>query len=81
MPSGDDFLYLRPFREHVDVIALDQQGIRASEQIPSCLFDYSLSLTKKISSLDVTNRYRQATIACAADETIQGADILDYKTV
>ncbi len=67
MPSGDDILYLLSFREHVDFIALDQQGIRASEQIPFCLFDYSLSLTKKISSLDVTNRYRQAAIACAAD--------------
>jgi hypothetical protein len=66
MPSGDDFLYLWPFRERVDVIALDQQGTRASEQMPSCQSDYSLSLTEKISSLDVTNRYRQAAIACAA---------------
>ena len=66
MPSGDDFLYLWPFRERVDVIALDQQGTIASEQMPSCQSEYSLSLTEKISSLVVTNRYRQAAIACAA---------------
>jgi pimeloyl-ACP methyl ester carboxylesterase len=68
-------------REHADVIALDQRGTGASEQMPSCQSDYSLSLTEKITPLKVTNQYRQAAIACAADWTRQGADILGYTTV
>jgi pimeloyl-ACP methyl ester carboxylesterase len=68
-------------REHADVIALDQRGTGASEPMPSCQSDYSLSLTEKTLPLDVTNRYRQAAIACAADWTRQGADVLGYTTV
>jgi pimeloyl-ACP methyl ester carboxylesterase len=68
-------------REHADVIALDQRGTGASEQMPSCQSDYSLSLTKKITFLDVSNQYRQAAIACAADWTKQGADVLGYTTI
>jgi pimeloyl-ACP methyl ester carboxylesterase len=68
-------------REHADVIALDQRGTGASEQMPSCQSDFSLSLTEKITPLKVTNQYRQAAIVCAADWTKQGADVLGYTTV
>jgi pimeloyl-ACP methyl ester carboxylesterase len=68
-------------REHADVIAFDQRGTGVSEQIPSCQSDYSLSLTEKILPLDVTNRYRQAAMACAAVWTRQCVDVLGYTTV
>jgi pimeloyl-ACP methyl ester carboxylesterase len=68
-------------REHADVIALDQRGTGSSEQMPSCESDYSLSLTEKITPLNVANQYRQAAIACAAHWTKQGADVLGYTTV
>lgn len=67
-------------REHSDVIALDQRGTGASEQMPTCQSDYSLSLTEKITPQEVTNQYRQAAIACAADWSKQGADVLGYTT-
>ena len=68
------------FREHSDVIALDQRGTGASEKMPPCQSDYSLSLTEKIAPLEVTKQYRHAAIACAADWTKQGADVLGYTT-
>jgi pimeloyl-ACP methyl ester carboxylesterase len=67
-------------REHADVIALDQRGTGASEKMPACQSDYSISLTEKIAPSEVTEKYRQAAIACTADWTKQGADVLGYTT-
>lgn len=67
-------------REHSDVVALDQRGTGASEKMPACESDYSISLTEKIAATQVTKKYRQAAIACAANWTKQGADILGYTT-
>lgn len=67
-------------REHADVIALDQRGTGASEKMPSCQSDYAISLTEKIALTELTKQYRRAAIACAADWTKQGADVLGYTT-
>ena len=67
-------------REHADVIALDQRGTGASEKMPACQSDYSISLTEKVAPSEVTKKYRQAAIACTADWTKQGADVLGYTT-
>ncbi|MFT5550480.1 MAG: pimeloyl-ACP methyl ester carboxylesterase [Candidatus Azotimanducaceae bacterium] len=67
-------------REHADVIALDQRGTGASEKMPACQSDFSISVTEKTAASEVTKKYRQAAIACAADWTKQGADVLGYTT-
>ncbi len=74
----DMFMALRAYG---DVIALDQRGIKASEELPNCTSDIKISYTVNISDGNHAKAQREAFKQCLAFWKDKGVDVAGYNTV
>ena len=68
-------------REFGDVIALDQRGTGASNTAPKCISSQTLSLTTRLTDINVAGLYQKSVDECVEFWQRQGVDILGYTTV
>lgn len=73
----DLFMALRKFG---DVIALDQRGTGASNDIPECTSHVTIPAKEPTDELQLTDYYRKATDECAAFWRKKGVDLAGYTT-
>jgi pimeloyl-ACP methyl ester carboxylesterase len=72
------FMALRKFG---DVIALDQRGTGKSSFAPQCTSKQTMSLTEKLTELQVIKLYRSAAKECVEFWKKEGVDVLGYTTI
>ena len=68
-------------REFADVIALDQRGTGASNDVEKCTSNTTIPTNKVTTDQQIAEYYQQAATECLKFWDKQGADVLGYTTV
>jgi pimeloyl-ACP methyl ester carboxylesterase len=79
--KGRRFPLFMAMREFGDVIALDQRGTGASNNLPTCKSGVVIPETKRVSDTDYTAYHRQSVLECAQFWREAGVDIEGYTTL
>ncbi|MBW4331939.1 alpha/beta hydrolase [Stakelama sp. CBK3Z-3] len=78
--KGDRFALFMALRRFGDVIALDQRGTGASNDVPECVSHIAVPDDHSVGEAELTGYYRKATAECAAFWRDRGVDPLGYTT-